>query len=90
MEGKIPDQGQLDQDLEEWLFPRGIQPNCGFFSEEEKQESIHIEDSAPEGEIISNQDPEGEIYNMVVIKWSYAIKYPRAEVYGPLCDVLYK
>ena len=33
MEGEFKDQGQLDQDLEEWLSPRGSQPDRGFFSE---------------------------------------------------------
>ena len=56
MEGKFQDQGHFDQDLEEWLSPRGIQPDCGLFYEEEKQESKQIEYSDPEGEIISNQD----------------------------------
>ena len=42
MEDKF--QYHIDQHLEEWLSPRGIQPDSGFFSEEEKQESIHIED----------------------------------------------
>ena len=36
MGGEFQYQGQLDQDLEEWLYPRGSQPDCGFFSEEEK------------------------------------------------------
>ena len=54
MEGEFQDQGQLDQDLEEWLSPRGSQSVHGFFSAEEKQESIRIEDSAPEGARISN------------------------------------
>ena len=69
MEGEFQDQGQLDQDLEEWLSPRGSQSVHGFFSEEEKQVSIRMEDSAPEGAIISNQSPEGETYIMVVVKW---------------------
>ena len=42
MEGELQDQGQLDQYLEEWLSPRGIQPVRGFLSEEEKQKSIRI------------------------------------------------
>ena len=42
MEGRFQDQGQLDQDLEEWLSPRWIQYVHGFFSEEEKQDSIRI------------------------------------------------
>ena len=43
MEGEFQDQGQPDQYLEEWLYPRGSQPDHGFFSEEDKQDSIHIE-----------------------------------------------
>ena len=43
MKGEFQDQGQLDQDLEEWLSPRAIQAVHGFFSEEEKQESIQTE-----------------------------------------------
>ena len=39
-------------------------------SEEDKQESIQTEDSAPEGARISNQAPEGETSTMVVVKWS--------------------
>ena len=70
MEGEYQYQGHIDQDLEKWLFPRGILPDRGFFSEEENQESIQIEYSAPEWTIISNQAPEGEISAMVVIKWS--------------------
>ena len=47
MEGEFQDQGQLDQDLEEWLYPRGSQCVHVFFSEEDKQEPIKIEDSSP-------------------------------------------
>ena len=70
MEGEFQDQGQLDQDLEEWLSPRGSQSVQGFFPEEDKQESTRIEYSAPEGAIISNKAPEGETSTMVVVKWS--------------------
>ena len=55
MEGEFQDQGQLDQDLEEWLSPRGSQSVHGFCSEEEKQESIRIEDSAPKGARIATK-----------------------------------
>ena len=58
MEGEFQDQWQIDQDLEEWLSPRGSLSIHCFFSEEENQESIRIEDSAPEGATISNQAPE--------------------------------
>ena len=34
--------------------------------------------------------PEGEISTLVVIKWSYAIKWPRVKVDGPQCGGLYK
>ena len=66
--------------LEEWLSPRGSQPDCDLFYEEEKQNSKQIEDSAPEGEIIINQYPEGTISTMAVIKWSYAIKGPIVKI----------
>ena len=49
MEGEFQYQGQLDKYLEEWLYPRGSQSVHGFFSEEEKQEFIRMEDSDPEG-----------------------------------------
>ena len=68
MEDESQDQGQLDQDLEEWLSPRVSQYIHGFFSEEEKQDSIWIEDSDPEVAIISNQAPEGGTSTMVVVK----------------------
>ena len=48
MEGKFQDQGQLGQDLEEWFSPIGSQPNRSFFSDEDNQDSIWIEDLAPE------------------------------------------
>ena len=69
MEGEFQDQGQLDQDLEEWLSPRGSQSVHGFFSEEERQESIRMEYSAPEGAIIRNQAPEGGTSTILVVKW---------------------
>ena len=56
MGGKFQDHGKLDQDLEERLSTRRIQPDRSFFSEEDKQESIHIEGSNAEVEIIINQD----------------------------------
>ena len=70
MEGEFQDQGQLDQELEEWLSPRGSQSVHGCFSEEEKQQSIQTEDSAPEGAIISNQAPEGETSTTGVQPWT--------------------
>ena len=52
------------------MYPRGSQSVHGFFSEEEKQESIRTEDLAPEEARMSNQAPEGETYTIVVVKWS--------------------
>ena len=72
------------------MSPRGIQPDCGFFSDDEKQESKQIEDLSPDGAIISNQAPEGEISTIVVIKFSDEIKWTRVKVDGPLCGGLYK
>ena len=90
MEGEFQDQGQLDQDLEEWLSPRGSQYVHGFLSEEEKQESIRIEDSAPEGARISNQAPEGQTSTMLVFKWSDKVEGSGDDIDLPLCGVLYK
>ena len=47
MEGEFQDPGHIDQDLEEWLSPRGSQLDCGLFSEEDNQEYIQIENSDP-------------------------------------------
>ena len=80
MEGEFQYQGKLDQDLEEWLSQRGSQYVHGSFYEEEKQQSIRIKHSAPEGAIST----------MVVIKWSDAIKGPKVKVDGPLYGGLYK
>ena len=74
MKGEFQDQGKLDQDLEEWLSPRGSQSVHGIFSEEDKQESIRTEDSTTDGAKMSNQDPEGETSTMVVVKWSNNIE----------------
>ena len=52
------------------FFPRGSQPDHGLLSEEEKQESIQIEDSDSGGAIITNQAPEGVTSTMAVVKWS--------------------
>ena len=90
MEGEFQYQGQLDQDLEEWLSPRVSQYVQGFFSEEDKQECIHIEDSAPEGSIISNQDPERGTSSMVVIKLSEKVKGSVDNINSPMCGGLYK
>ena len=72
------------------MSPRGSQSVHGFFSEEDKQESIRIEDSAPEVAIISNQDPEGETSTMVVVKWSDKVEGSGYDIDSPLCVELYK
>ena len=69
MGGQFQDQWQLDQYLEYWLSPRGSQYVHGFYSDEYNQESIQIEYSAPEREIIINIDPEGEKSTTVIVKW---------------------
>ena len=72
------------------MYPRGIQSVHSFFSEEEKQESIRIEDSDPEGARISNQAPEGGTSTMVVIKWSEKVEGSGDNIYSPLYGVLYQ
>ena len=68
MGGEFQDKGHLDQYLEEWLSPRWSQPDRGLFSEE-KQQSIQMEGFSPEESIIINQDPQGEISTMMLVKW---------------------
>ena len=72
------------------MSPRGSQSVHGFFSEEEKQESIHTEDSAPEDAIISNQDPEGETSTIVDVKWSEKVEGSGYSIYSRMCGGLYK
>ena len=60
------------------------------FSEEEEQESIQMEDSDPEGEIIRDQASEGETSTMVVVKWSDKVEGSGDNIYSPLCGGLYK
>ena len=90
MEVEFQDQGHLDQDLEEWLSPRGSQYIHGFFSEEQKQESIQIEYSAPEVAIISKQAPERGTSTMVVIERSENVEGSGYNIDSPLCVGLYK
>ena len=49
-----------------------------------------MEDSAPEGEIISNQATEGETSTMVVVKWSDKVEGSGDDINSPLCIGLYK
>ena len=72
------------------MSPRGSQSVHGFFSEEENQESIRIEDSAPEGARINNQAPEGKTSTMVVVKWSDKVEGSGDDTDSPLCGGLYK
>ena len=90
MEGEFQDQGQIDQDLGEWLYPIGIQSVHGFLSEEENQDYIRIEDLAPEGAIITNLVPEGGSSTMVVIKWSENVEGSGENIDSPLYGGLYK
>ena len=90
MEGEFQDQGYIDQDLEEWLSPRGSKSVHGFFSEEEKQESIRMDDLAPEGARISNKATEGETSTMVVVKWSDKVEGSGEDIYSSLFGGLYK
>ena len=81
---------QIDQDSEEWLYSIGSQSVHGFFSEEDNQESTRIEDSAPYGAILINQDPEGVRYTMLVVKWSDNVEGYGENIDSPLCSGLYK
>ena len=47
-----------------------IRPDFYLLYEEDEQYSIKICYSNPKGAIIGNQDSEGEISTMVVVKWS--------------------
>ena len=76
--------------MEEWFSPRGSQYVRGFFSEEEKQESIRIEDSAPEGTIMSNIAPQGETSTTVVIKCSENLEGSVDNIDSLLYGGLYK
>ena len=49
-----------------------------------------MEDSSPEGEIMSNQAPEGETSTMVVVKWSDELEKSGDNIDSPLCGGLYK
>ena len=72
------------------MYPRGSKSVHGLFSEEDKQEYIQTEDSAPEGEITSNHAPEGETSTMVVVKWSDNVEESGDDIDSPLCGGLYK
>ena len=90
MEVEFQDQGQLDQYLEEWLYPRGSQSNCGIFYEQEKQEYIWIGYLAIKGAIIRHQAPEGGASTLVVVKCLVKVEGYGSTIYAPLCNGLYK
>ena len=72
------------------MSPRVSQSVHCFFYEEEKQESIQTENSAPEGAITSNTAPEGETYTIVVVKCSDKVEGSGDNIDSPLCGGLYK
>ena len=72
------------------MYPRGSKPGLGLFSEEEKQESIQIEYSDPEGAIIRNQAPEVGTSTMVFVKWSDKVEGYGHNIYAPLYGGIYK
>ena len=90
MEGKFQDQGQLDQYLEEWLYPRRSKSNSGFFSEQQKQESTQIEGLDSEGSTIISQTTQGEISTMVVVKFSEKVEGLGDKIDYPVHGGLYK
>ena len=90
MEGEFQDQGQPDQDLEDWFYPRGSQSVHGFFSKQEKQESIWMQDQAQKGSRMSNKAPEEETSTIVVVKWSDKVEGSGNNIDSPLCGGLYK
>ena len=44
-----------------------------------------MEDSTPEGAIISNQASEGETSTMIVVKWSEKVEGSGDDIDSPLC-----
>ena len=90
MEGELQDQGRTDQQLEEWLSPRGGQSVHSFFSEEDKQESTCMKYSDLEEAMISNESPKEESSKIVVIRWSDKVEGSVDNIYSPLCGGLYK
>ena len=53
MKSEFQDQGQLDQ-YGTVVFSKESQPDCDFFSEEDKPDSKQIKDLATEGSITRN------------------------------------
>ena len=54
------------------------------------QESIRIEDSSQEVEIIINQAPDRETSTMAVVKYSDKVEGSGDDIDSPLCSRLYK
>ena len=86
MEVKLQDQGQIDQDLEQRLSPRGSQPNHGFLSKQEKHESTQIKGQASQGATIISQTIEVEISIMLLIKWSEKVEVLGDNIDAPMCN----
>ena len=82
--------GSLIKICKSACIQEGVNLFTVFFSEEENQESIRMEDLAPEGAMISNQALEEEISKMVVIKWSDKVEGSGDNIDPPLCGGLYK
>ena len=62
----------------------------GLLYEEDKQESIWIEHSDPEGAIIIKQAPEGGTSTILFNKWSEKVEGYGDNMNSPLCGGLYK
>ena len=90
IEVELKYQGQLDQDFKEWLFPRGSQPNRGFFCEEDKQESTYIDRPAPDGEMRISRYPDRAVSTMVVVKLSEKVEGLGDKIDASVCGVFYK
>ena len=81
MKDEFQDQGQLDQDLEEWLSPRGSQPVHNLFSKEGESRVYTDGVSGFRGSNDKQQSSRGRSILMVVIKWS-----DKVEGYGDNID----
>ena len=69
---------------------RGSQPDHGFLYGGGKKEFIQIEDSYPEGAILSIQATEVGTSTMVVVKCSDKVEESGDNIDAPLCGLLYK
>ena len=72
LDGKIISiPGSAWSEFGRFFYPRGGQPTCSFFSEEDKQEFTKMEGLAPEGEKFKTPYSERVTprQNMAVVKW---------------------